>query len=277
MHRPGAARGRRAALALVIVAASGCVYPATEPTGVELSWRFVEQQAPTDQPENGPEADPPRMRTCSGAQAEQLAFEITDDDDPRRHGTMRFDCATGYQTAVELQTSASDAFVRLDPGKYTFDVLVVDDASNAQIFEHVMERAVDVNERGVTVELWELQRAPVTWTVELHGADACEQLSLSLVYAAPELDLTDHVPDEDDPPPLLYRAALASDRELPVGGQATECTAALEGVHRFEGVDRGEYLLELDVDGRTCEVRIDLRGRDGATSVIDLASLPCDG
>lgn len=274
MHRQ-AVRGRRAALALVTVAAGGCVYPATEPTGAELSWRFVEQQAP-DPPENDPEADPPRMRTCSGAEAEQLAFEISDDDDPRRHGIMRFDCATGYQTAVELQTSASDAFVRLDPGEYTFDVLVIDDASNAQVFEHVMERAVDVNERGVTVELWELQRAPVTWTVELHGADACEQLSLSLVYATPELDLVDYVPKDDDPP-LLYRAALASDRELPVGGQATECTAALEGVHRFAGVDRGDYLLELDVDGRTCEVRVDLRGQGGTTSVIDLASLPCDG
>ena len=259
-------------LTAVAVALTACVYPATEPTGVELSWRFVEQSDPTDDSEAGE----PRLRTCSGAQAEQLAFVITDDDDPRRHGTMRYDCATGYQTAVQLQTSASDAFVPLDPGRYAFEVLVVDDASNAQISERVMERVVDVDDRGVTVELWELQRAPVTWTVELHGADACEQLSLSLVYAAPEVDLTDHAPDDEDEP-LLYRAALASDRDLAVGGQATECSATLDGVHRFEGVDRGDYLLVLDVDGRACEVRIDLRGRDGATSVIDLASLPCDG
>lgn len=267
MRRPA-----RPSLALVAVAAGGCVYPATDPTGTELSWRFVEQQAPTDDPEAGE----PRLRTCSGAEAEQLAFEITDDDEPRRHGTLRFDCATGYQTTVELQTSASDAFVPLDPGRYSFGVLVIDDAANAQTFERVMEREVDVDDREVTVEIWELQRAPVTWTVELHGADACEQLSLSLVYAVPELDLVDHVPDEDAPS-LLYRAALASDRELPVGGQASECTATLDGVHRFEGVDRGDYLLEVDVDGRVCEVRVDLRGPDGATSVIDLARLPCDG
>lgn len=267
MHRQALVR----VTAGVVMTAAGCVYPATDPTGVELSWRFVEREAPTDDPD-----DAPRLRTCSGAQAEQLAFEITDDDEPRRHGTLRFDCATGYQTAVELQTAASDAFVRLRPGAYTLGVLVVDDASNAQIFERVMEREVEVDDRGVTVELWELQRAPVTWTLELQGADACEQLSLSLVYAVPELDLADYAPDEDEPP-LLYRAALASDRELPVGGQATECSAALDGVHRFEGVDRGEYLLELDVDGRACEARVDLRGQDGATSVIDLASLPCDG
>lgn len=122
-----------------------------------------------------------------------------------------------------------------------------------------------------------MQRAPVTWSLELHGADACESLALSLVYATPELDLPDHPPEADDQPPLLYRAELVSDRELPVGGQATECTAALDGVHRFEGVDRGDYLLVLDVDGRACEIRVDLRDRDGATSVIDLASLPCDG
>jgi hypothetical protein len=120
----------------------------------------------------------------------------------------------------------------------------------------------------------------VAWTLELHGADACEELALSLVYTMPEDDLPEHAPSDpadEDAPPLLYRAELRSDRELAVGGQATACDVALEGVHRFESVDRGDYLLELDVDGRACAVRVDLRGLDGATSVIDLASLPCDG
>ena len=177
----------------------------------------------------------------------------------------------------ELQTEASDAFVRLDPGAYEIAVLVADDASNAQLAERVMEREVEVDERGVTVELWQLQRAPVAWTLELRGADACESLALSLAYAAPEIDLPDQPPLDADEPPLLYGPALRSDRELPLGGQAVACEAALDGVHRFEGVDRGDYLLVLDVDGRGCEVRVDLRGRDGASSVIDLASLPCDG
>lgn len=252
---------------LALVAAGGCVYPATEPTGIELSWRWVEHNEV-----DGPEAA--RVRSCEGALTEQLAFEIADIDEPQRHGVFRFDCATGYQTAVELQTSASDAFVRLDPGAYALGVLAIDDASNAQVFERVEDREVDVEDRGVTVEIWQLRRAPVTWTLELHGADACESLTLALVYAEPEVDLPDHDPAEDAP---LYRTALTSDRALGAGGQATACDAALDGVHRFEGIDRGVYSLELDVDGRTCAVQVDLGGRDGASSVIDLASLPCAG
>jgi hypothetical protein len=263
-------RSRPTAWLSLALAAGGCVYPATEPTGVELSWRFVEHDI------EGEADEGPRVRSCLGASAEQVAFEIADLDDPRRHGIMRFDCATGFQTGIALQTSASDAFVRLDPGRYSFGVLVIDDASNAQEHERVTERELDVADRGVTVELWELRRAPVTWTLELHGADACERLALSLVYATPELDLADEAADEDEPP-LLYRSGLQSDRELPVGGQATPCGAGLEGVHVFEGVDRGGYRLELDVDGRRCDVGVDLRGPDEATSVIDLASTACDG
>jgi len=254
-------------LALVALAAGGCVYPATEPTGVELSWRFVEQNVADGD-------DAVRIRSCSGAVTEQLAFEIADVDEPRRRGVFRFDCTTGYQTAIELQTGASDAYVRLDPGAYALGVLAVDDASNAQIFERVEEREVEVDDRGVTVELWELRRAPVAWSLELRSGDACEELALSLVYAEPEADLPGFDPAEEAP---LYRTRLESDRGLGVGGEATACDAALDGVHRFEGVDRGEYLLELDVDGRACAVRVDLRGRDGGSSVIDLASLPCDG
>lgn len=255
---------------LLLACVGGCVYPATEPTGVELSWRFVEHDAPEGETER-------RARSCAGAVAEQLAFEIADVDAPRRHGIFRFDCATGYQTGIELQTEASDAFVRLDPGTYAFGVLVVDDASNAQLAERVVEREVEVAERGVTVEVWQLERAPVAFTLELRGTEACESLALSLVYAAPEVDLPDQPPPAQDDPPLLYRAGLQSDRALPVGGEAVACEAALAGVHRFEAVDRGEYRLALDVDGRACEVPIDLRGPDGATSVIDLASLPCGG
>jgi hypothetical protein len=271
---------RRTIPSLVLVAATGCVYPATEPTGVELSWRFVEHDAPETTPEgdDGEGEEPElRVRSCEGAITEQIAFEITDVDEPRRHAVMRFDCATGFQTAVQLQTSASDAFVRLDPGSYSFAVLAIDDATNAQLAEHVMDRVVDVAKRGVTVEIWQLQRAPVPWTLELHGADGCEELALSLVYIKPEDDLPELAVTDDDAPPLLYRAELRSDRELAVGGQTTPCDAALDGVHRFASVDRGDYLLELDIDGLACAVRVDLRGREGATSVIDLASLPCDG
>jgi hypothetical protein len=259
----------------LLALASGCVYPTSEPTGIELSWRFVERNEVDGE-------DAVQVRSCTGARAEQIAIEIADDDEPQRHGVFRFDCLTGYQTAVELQTAASDAFVRLDPGAYTLGVLAVDDADNAPIAERVAARNVDVADRGVTVEIWELQRATVTWQLELRGADTCDELTLSLVYSTPAADLPELTPSEDDVLPL-YRTGLRSVREpdagqeLEVGGQATACGPALDGLHRFEGMDRGDYLLELDVDGITCAVRVDLRGRDGATSVIDLASLPCQG
>lgn len=260
--------------AVVAVAVAGCVYPTTEPTGVELSWRFVEHNQ-VDQVDA--EADGLALRSCPGAVTEQVAFEIEDVDAPRRRGIFRFDCSTGYQTAVELQTSASDAFVSLDPGAYTITVHAVDDASNAVDPEQVARREVDVGEDRVTVEIWELQRAPVTWSLELRGAASCDGVSLALAYATPEADLADQAPLDADTPWLLYRQRLESDRGLSVGGAATPCGSSLEGVHLFEGIDRGEYLLEIDVDGRVCEVRVDLRDRDGASSVIDLASLPCQG
>ncbi|MCX4247659.1 hypothetical protein [Paraliomyxa miuraensis] len=264
------ARPGRRSLALALTLAAGCVYPASEPTGVELSWRFVEQGAP-----DGSDDGEPRLRTCAGAVTEQLAFEITDTADPRRHGIFRFDCELGYQTDVELQTSASDAFVELAAGTYQIAAQAVDDATNAVAFEVVSEREVEVSERGVTVEIWALRRAPVPWSLELRGAGSCDSLTLALNHVAPEIDLVDEVPIDDAP--LLYRETLHSDRGLSLGGHATACGTALEGLHRFEGIDRGEYLLQIDVDGTTCPLRIDLRAPDGGSGVIDLASLPCQG
>lgn len=251
------------------IGAGGCVYPASEPSGIELSWRFVESNEVDGE-------DAVQVRSCEGARTEQLAFEIADEDEPRRHGTFRFDCLTGYQTAIELQTAASDAFVPLRAGRYAVSVFAVDDAMNSLEAERVEGRTVEVADRGVNVEIWELRRAPITWSVELRGGESCESLALSLVYAAPEVDLPDYTPSNDEPLPL-YRAELRSDRDLTMGGQAIACGAAIDGVHRFTGIDRGVYELELDIDGQACPVRIDLgRSRD-TTSVIDLASPPCEG
>lgn len=258
----------RLLVAALLVAPTACVYPATEPTGVELSWRFREHDESDGE-------DAVRLRTCVGAVTEQVAFEIADVDDPRRHGTFRFDCATGYQTAIELQTAASDAFVPLHPGAYDVTVLAVDDADDAVVAEPVATREIDVGDRGVTVEIWELRRAPVSWSLSVQGGAACDELSLALFYATPEADLADQAPPDDDAP-LLYRERLESDRGLPVGGQATPCGSAIDGEHRFEAVDRGEYLLEVAVDGQACALRVDLRAGAGS-SVIDLASLPCQG
>ncbi len=259
---------RRAAL-VGLLTAGGCVYPTTEPTGLELSWRFVESNQVDGE-------DMVRALTCPGATTEQVAIDIRDVADPLRAGTFRFDCTVGYQTAIAVQTEASDAFVHLDAGTYDLTVNAVDEASNAPVAEVVGAREVDVEARGVSIATWELHRTPVEWDLELSGADACTQLRLTLRYAAAESGLAGFDPTEEGGAPV-YRAALRSDGDLPVGGESIACSADLDGTHRFTGIDRADYLLELDVDGLACAVRVDLRGRQGASSVIDLANLPCGG
>lgn len=259
----------RRALAVGLLGLGGCVYPSTDPTGLELSWHFVEHNQV-----DGEEAA--LGRTCAGAQTEQIAVEITDLDEPVRHGIFRFDCSTGYQTALDLQIQASDAFVRLDPGPYQLRMLAVDDATNAPVDELVEEREIEIEDQRITVQTWEIRRAPVTWALDLQGLDACDALAMTLRYASPETDLAEafDLAAETTPP---YRAGLVSDRGLAIGGAAATCDPALAGLHQVEGMDRGEYVLELDVDGVVCTVLVDLRSREGASSVIDLANLPCGG
>ncbi|MCA9656420.1 MAG: hypothetical protein H6712_30940 [Myxococcales bacterium] len=259
----------RRSWALGLLAASGCIYPSSDPTGVELSWRFVEHNEV-----DGEEAALPR--TCQGAATEQIAADITDLDDPLRAGTFRFDCGTGYQSALDLQIQASDAFVRLDPGPYQLDLRAVDDANDAPVNELVEEREVEVESRRITTQTWIIRRAPVTWSLELLGLERCDALATTLRYASPETDLADYSGLADDPPPV-YRQALRSDRGLGLAGEAITCDPELAGTHRFEGIDRGEYVLELDMDGVVCTVLVDLRPREGTSSVIDLANLPCGG
>lgn len=257
-------------LALVSLALlGGCVYPATEPTGMELSWRFVEQELSDGE-------DAVRVRTCAGAIADQLAVSVEDSDDPQRQGVFRFDCVLGFQTATDFQTQASDAFIRLDPGRYAVTMRAVDDAANAVVDEEVDFRDVEVESRGVTVVTWELQRAPVSWSLELQGTESCDSMTLALYYATPEVDLAEYVADDEQSLPL-YRTELVSDRGLGVAGEAIACDTMLSGMHRFEGLDRGEYLLEVGADGQVCAVRVDLRSPDDVAGVIDLASLPCAG
>ncbi|MEM7157571.1 MAG: hypothetical protein AAF799_32325 [Myxococcota bacterium] len=257
-------------LALLTAATTvGCVYPATEPTGVELSWRFMESNTV-----DGEEAT--AVRTCVGAFVEQVAIQIEDADDPTRDGIFRFECMTGFQTAVDAQVEASDAFVRLDPGPYILRINAVDDADEANIEELVAVREIDVDDRGVTLMTTALQRATVELDLSLNGTESCDALALQLRYASPQTDLADYPEVTDDDPPL-YRSALVSDRGLGLGGAQTACGAEVAGAHLFSEIDRGEYLLTVDVDGRACSVTLDLRGPDGVVSVIDLANLPCPG
>lgn len=254
---------------LALGAASACVYPSGDPTGVELSWRFVEHN-------NADGEEAIAGRTCAGAQAEQINFAITDADDEFRHAILRYDCSEGYQTADTLQIAASDAFVQLRPGTYGFEVSVLDDATDPSTEQRLEVREVIVEKRRVTVQTWQFSRAPIDWTLDLRGTDTCSSLALALDYASPQGDLPEFVPADDDAP-VPYRRGLVSASGLPLSGQIQPCDTLDDEPHAFSDLDRGEYILDLQVDGQACPVLIDLRAPDDATSVIDLANLPCGG
>jgi hypothetical protein len=260
----------RAALrALLVPVACGlplaCVFPSDTPTGIEFSWQFVEGE-----PSDGEDAL--RVLTCNGTAIETVAASLDDLEDPTRSGTFRFACDEGFQTATDLARSASEAFLELHPHEY--DVVLQAEFPGADA-ETLAMRTVDVSSRSVTLELWEFTLAPREWTLALTNASACEQLSLGLYYADPGAALADETAlDEDgEPVDVLYRTKLASDRGLGLAGEGGPC-AGLDGEHRFAGLDRGTYRLEVDVDGTACAIEVDLTAAS-TTTTVDLAALPC--
>jgi hypothetical protein len=99
---------------------------------------------------------------------------------------------------------------------------------------------------------------------------------MTLRYADPEAQLTDPPRNDDDEvEPVVYRNSLATDRGLSVGGAAAACSAELDGIHSIEGMDPGDYRLEVTVDGRACAIVVALEAE--TTTTVDLANLPCDG
>lgn len=248
-HRP---------LLLATAIASACVYPSDNPTGIEFSWLFKEREA-----SDGEEGR--RVRTCEGVRAETMGAEISDTTAPDRHGVFRFACDDGFQTANDLARTASEAFVELHPRDYEV-TLAIDDEGDHEV---LAQRTVDVLARAVTLELWELGRAPITWTIDLQHADACGDVGVALYYDDPVRDLAEPALDDDGAAiPQLYRTTLRSDRGLDLVGELGSCEARA-GLHRFEGVDAGRYRLERTVDGASCSVVLDLTA--SVTTVVDLA------
>ncbi len=257
-----AAVSDRRAAALLVLALASCVFPSDTPTGLELSWLFHEVE-----PSDGDDAL--RVLTCEGVAIERIAVALVDVDEPERNGVFRFDCADGFQTANDLARKASEAFIELHPRDY--DVALSEDAPEAG--EPLASRTVDVLGRSVTLEQWELARKPVDHELVLVHTDACGELALGLFYDDPETALADPpLDDDDEPAEVLYREHLASDRGLGLGGAAAPC-AGLEGTHRFTGVDRGTYRLDVRIDGATCSRLVELDG--AAATVIDVTAMPC--
>lgn len=244
----------------------GCVFPTDDPTGLELSWRFLEVNEV-----DGEEGQ--RDRTCDGVDVERIVLEIADLDEADRHGTFRFDCEAGYQTVQEFQTQASDAFLELRPGDYRVTLAGIFAPGGQEV---LITRDVDVTGRGLTVEVFELARETTAWELAVQGADACTELSLALLYADPATTLAEPPVDEDDEVvPTIYRENLVTDRGLALGGQTTACAAELDGVHVIDGIDPGAYRLELTVDGQPCAIGVGIAA--DTSTPIDLANLPCQG
>jgi len=252
----------------------GCVLPADEPTGMELSWRFVEVNTV-----DGEEAQ--RLRSCEGGQIDEVVFSITDASDASRSETFRYPCGYGYQTPSQFQTESSDAFIELKPRDYDVQIDIVSiTPDGGTVVRRARDLTVDVLERTVTLQDFDFGLEPVEFALTLEGLDGCDQASLSLQYADPEAALAEPPRNDagDVVSPLLYREGLATDGGLSLSGTAFNCADA-GADHTIAELDPGAYTLEVDVDGVLCpiDVEIGADGQRGMAHVIDLANLPCDG
>lgn len=261
----------RIAGTLLALTFAGCALPADEPTGLELSWRFVEVNT-----DDGEESQ--RLRTCDGGFIEEVVFTITDPSDVTRSDTFRYPCTYGYLTPAEFQTDSSDAFVELRPREYDVQVDIVErDPSGGQRTRRARDLSVDVLDRTLTLQDFDFGLEPVRVSLSFSGIDSCDEAELALRYDNPEAALAEP-PRADDGTAvsqLLYRESLATDQGVSLAGQATSC-ADLGGAHEVAEVDPGDYTLHITRDGVACALALAV-SRSGAEHVIDLANLPCDG
>ena len=72
---------------------------------------------------------------------------------------------------------------------------------------------------------------------------------------------------------VLYRQTLTSDGELSLGGELAACDA-VAGTHVFTGVDAGDYVLDITVDGESCRKPVTI-WRAKPFLALDLADLTC--
>jgi hypothetical protein len=179
----------RRVLPLLLPLASACVFPSDEPTGIELSWRFVEVNTI-----DGDEGV--RIRTCSGAGIERVVLDIAQVRAEERSGNFDYPCDQGFQTPEEFRTEASDAFIELRPADYE---IVVDGIGIAGS-QRLRELELDVVPRGLTVEGLDLALPTQTWTLVLSGTDACTEVALTLRYRDPVESLAEPEVDDDGQP-----------------------------------------------------------------------------
>jgi hypothetical protein len=260
----------RACIGLALLGAS-CVLPNDPVTGVEFAWHLSELNDA-----DGPEAL--RARTCEGQLLSSVELEITDVDDEARSRSFAFDCARGQFDAT---SATPDVFVDLRPGTYDLTFIAVDDPADRGAEGPVTrvlseDRELTVGS-GLVFESWVVEGPPLDFELRVTGSDSCSDFSLALAYSDPDSALIEplEIPDEDPPPPALYRETLVSDLGLLVDGLGSACAELDPGPHRLEALDRGEYSLIVTVDGATCAIPVLLDGLADASLDLDLANLPC--
>lgn len=250
---------------MVVALLGGCVFPSDQPTGLELSWFFLESNQV-----DGEEGV--RVRSCIGANVERMLVQITDTKAELRRGHFNYGCSEGFQTAAEFRTDSSDAFVALKTGNYRVSVdTLLGDATT-----RVRELEVNIQGREPTLEQLELALDARPWVLELRGTQGCTEVTLDLRYADAEQDLA--LPERDEAGEIVdlrYRQNLVSDSGLSLAGAAVLCDGLAED-HTFEGVDLGLYRLVVGVDGQVCELNVAIDPGSEST-VIDLANLGCAG
>ncbi len=265
-------RESRLAIGSALLLLVGCVLPTDEPTGLELSWRFLEVNDL-----DGEEAQ--RYRTCRGSFIDELVIDIVDSGDDTRRDTFRYDCPFGYQTPTELQTDSSDAFVELRPRDYDVTVDLVgtlaEDAEQLRV-RRARDLTVEVLSRTITLQEFDFGLEPVELALVFDGADACDQVAFTFRYADPERDLAEPPRREDGTVgEVIYRERLTTDLGTSLVGEPIAC-AELAREHRVLSLDPGAYELLVTRDGQECAIASTV-GQQGAEHVIDLANLPCDG
>lgn len=229
-------------LLVALLASSGCVLPAGGASGVEVTWSLREGNAVDGD-------DARRLRTCAGAGVDRVIVAAGDTADTARQRTDEHACAAGNPPPTARATEVPEIFLDLRAGRYALAATAIDagdrpraSATTVVAVEQHAILAVDIS-LGRPLQPLELTLA----------APTCDRLTAALRYADPAADL--HL-DDPDAPPAVYRAALASDRGLGLGGVEQPCAGVPGGLHRVADLDPGRYVLDLAVDGRTCELPV---------------------
>ncbi len=253
--------GRRLSAALVLGSLSACALPQDRLTGLEIAWSMLEREA---------SGEDLRLRTCAGALVRRVELTFEDLDDPERRSAFAYSCEFGYQTAEELESLTSNVFVDLRPGEYRLLTRAISDVDGSS-FE--LEETFAVGERDLLKLDVDLSPPIVPWALDIAGAESCTVAAAALAYAEPTEDLVRL--DGEVATTARYRDGLVGDGGLALDGAEVACDGPWAQGQGFS-LDPGRYILNLQVDGRTCAIPIVIPF-SGQRTTLDLAKLPCDG